>query len=357
MASITIRNLVKRYGGFTVIPDLSLEIRDHEFVVFVGPSGCGKSTLLRIIAGLEPISTGELFIGNDRVNAVPAAQRDIAMVFQDYALYPHMRVYDNMSFALELRGVPKAEIAERVKRAAAMLHIEPYLDRKPKELSGGQRQRVAMGRAIVRDPKVFLFDEPLSNLDAKLRGQVRAEIKALSQALKTTMVFVTHDQVEAMTMADRIVVMKSGTVQQYDTPEAVYERPANQFVAGFIGSPTMNFFPVEQRGETSAFSHNGASIALDDESRALLRRTGKAVLGIRPEHFAVAADASEGVGVAVKLVEPLGSDTLIHFDLAGASAIARIDPALRPKVGDRLSLRPQPGKLHLFDADNGEVLQ
>jgi multiple sugar transport system ATP-binding protein len=357
MASITIRNLVKRYGGFTVIPDLSLEIRDHEFVVFVGPSGCGKSTLLRIIAGLEPISAGELFIGDDRVNGVPAAQRDIAMVFQDYALYPHMRVYDNMSFALELRGLPKAEIAERVKRAAALLHIEPYLDRKPKELSGGQRQRVAMGRAIVRNPKVFLFDEPLSNLDAKLRGQVRAEIKALSQALKTTMVFVTHDQIEAMTMADRIVVLKSGTVQQYDTPEAVYERPANQFVAGFIGSPAMNFFPVEQRGEVSAFSHDGVSIALDDRSRALLCRTRKAVLGIRPEHFAVDTNETEGVGVAVKLVEPLGSDTLVHFDLAGASAIARIDPALRPKVGDRLSLRPQPGKLHLFDADNGQVLQ
>ncbi len=354
MASIAIRNLVKRYGGYTVIPDLNLEIADHEFVVFVGPSGCGKSTLLRIIAGLEPITAGELFIGQDRVNGVPAARRDIAMVFQDYALYPHMRVYDNMSFALELRGLPKAEIEQRVKRAAALLHIEPYLDRRPKELSGGQRQRVAMGRAIVRNPKVFLFDEPLSNLDAKLRAQVRAEIKALSQQLKTTMVFVTHDQVEAMTMADRIVVLKSGTVQQYDTPEAVYERPANQFVAGFIGSPTMNFFPVEQRGDTFAFSHDGAAAVVDARHEALLRRAGKAVLGIRPEHFAVAA---EGVGIVVKLVEPLGSDTLIHFDLAGASAIARIDPALRPKVGDRLSLRPQPGKMHLFDADNGQVLQ
>ncbi|HWL18287.1 MAG TPA: sn-glycerol-3-phosphate ABC transporter ATP-binding protein UgpC [Bradyrhizobium sp.] len=354
MASIAIRNLVKRYGGYTVIPDLNLEIADHEFVVFVGPSGCGKSTLLRIIAGLEPITAGELFIGQDRVNGVPAARRDIAMVFQDYALYPHMRVYDNMSFALELRGLPKAEIEQRVKRAAALLHIEPYLDRRPKELSGGQRQRVAMGRAIVRNPKVFLFDEPLSNLDAKLRAQVRAEIKALSQQLKTTMVFVTHDQVEAMTMADRIVVLKSGTVQQYDTPEAVYERPANQFVAGFIGSPTMNFFPVEQRGDIVAFSHDGTAAVVDARHEALLRRAGKAVLGIRPEHFAVAA---EGVGIVVKLVEPLGSDTLIHFDLAGASAIARIDPALRPKVGDRLSLRPQPGKMHLFDADNGQVLQ
>src|SRR5882672_9573972 len=357
MASITIRNLVKRYGGYTVIPDLNLEIADHEFVVFVGPSGCGKSTLLRIIAGLEPISAGELFIGQDRVNGVPAARRDIAMVFQDYALYPHMRVYDNMSFALELRGLPKAEIEQRVKRAAALLHIEPYLDRRPKELSGGQRQRVAMGRAIVRNPKVFLFDEPLSNLDAKLRAQVRAEIKALSQQLKTTMVFVTHDQVEAMTMADRIVVLKSGTVQQYDTPEAVYERPSNQFVAGFIGSPAMNFFPVEQRGETFAFSHDGAAVAVDAGSAALARRSGKAVLGIRPEHFAVVTDASDGVGIVVRLVEPLGSDTLIHFDLAGASAIARVDPSLRPKVGEILNLRPQPGKTHLFDSTDGGVLQ
>ena len=357
MASITIRNLVKRYGNYIVIPDLNLEIADHEFVVFVGPSGCGKSTLLRIIAGLEPITAGDLYIGENRVNGVPAAQRDIAMVFQDYALYPHMRVYDNMSFALELRGTPKAEIEARVRRAAAMLHIEPYLDRKPKELSGGQRQRVAMGRAIVRNPKAFLFDEPLSNLDAKLRGQVRAEIKALSQQLKTTMVFVTHDQVEAMTMADRIVVLQSGTVQQYDTPEGVYERPANQFVAGFIGSPTMNFFPVELRGEKIAFAHDGAAVAIDAKSEALLRRSGKAVLGVRPEHFAVASDSLDGVGIVVKLVEPLGSDTLIHFDLAGASAIARVDPALRPKVGDHLNLRPQPGKTHLFDAGSGEVLQ
>jgi multiple sugar transport system ATP-binding protein len=357
MASISIRNLVKRYGNLTVIHDLNLEISDHEFVVFVGPSGCGKSTLLRIIAGLEPITAGELYIGEDRVNGVPAAQRDIAMVFQDYALYPHMRVYDNMSFALELRGLPRPEIDARVKRAAALMHIEPYLDRKPKELSGGQRQRVAMGRAIVRNPRAFLFDEPLSNLDAKLRAQVRAEIKALSQQLKTTMVFVTHDQVEAMTMADRIVVLQGGSVQQYDTPEAVYERPSNQFVAGFIGSPTMNFFPVELRGESVALSHDGTAIALDGESRARLKNAGgKAVLGIRPEHFAVAPSASEGIPVAVKLVEPLGSDTLVHFDLAGASAIARVDPALRPRVGDRLALSPQPGKAHLFDIDNGQVL-
>jgi multiple sugar transport system ATP-binding protein len=356
MASISIRNLAKAYGSYTVIPDLSLEIADHEFVVFVGPSGCGKSTLLRIIAGLEPIASGDLYIGDARVNGVPAAQRDIAMVFQDYALYPHMRVRENMSFALELRGVPKAEIEERVKRAAAMLHIEPYLDRKPKELSGGQRQRVAMGRAIVRNPKTFLFDEPLSNLDAKLRAQVRAEIKALSQELKTTMVFVTHDQVEAMTMADRIVVLQSGMVQQYDTPEAVYERPANQFVAGFIGSPTMNFFPVKLRGDAIVLSEGGLQVHLDAASHARLSKNGKAVLGVRPEHFVVARDSAEGVPVTVKLVEPLGSDTLIHFDLADASAIARVDPELRPKVGDHLSLRPQAGKTHLFDSQSGQVL-
>jgi multiple sugar transport system ATP-binding protein len=358
MAAISIRNLVKQYGTYTVVPDLSLEIADHEFVVFVGPSGCGKSTLLRIIAGLEPITGGDLFIGDKRVNGVPAAQRDIAMVFQDYALYPHMRVYDNMAFALELRGMRKPEIDARVRQAAALLHIEPYLDRKPKELSGGQRQRVAMGRAIVRNPQVFLFDEPLSNLDAKLRAQVRAEIKLLSQQLKTTMVFVTHDQIEAMTMADRIVVLQHGVVQQYDTPESVYERPANQFVAGFIGSPTMNFFPVELRGDAAVFSQDGTGVPLDAAARARLNAAaGKAVFGIRPEHFDVVAAESSGIAIEVKLVEPLGSDTLIHFDVAGASAIARVDPALKPKVSQRLFLQPRADKIHLFDVATGRVLQ
>src|SRR5678815_3774855 len=237
MASISIRNLVKRYGNFTVIPDLNLEIADHEFVVFVGPSGCGKSTLLRIIAGLEPITAGDLYIGDKRVNGVQAAQRDIAMVFQDYALYPHMRVYDNMSFALELRGTPKAEIDARVKRAAALLHIEPYLDRKPKELSGGQRQRVAMGRAIVRRPAVYLMDEPLSNLDAKLRVQTRTEVVELQNRLGVTTVYVTHDQVEAMTMGHRVAVLRDGVLQQCDKPSTLYHEPVNLFVAGFIGSP------------------------------------------------------------------------------------------------------------------------
>jgi len=358
MAAISIRNLVKCYGNFTVVSDLSLEIADHEFVVFVGPSGCGKSTLLRIIAGLEPITSGELFIGDKRVNGVPAAQRDIAMVFQDYALYPHMRVYENMAFSLELRGMPKKEIDARVRQAAAMLHIEAYLDRKPKELSGGQRQRVAMGRAIVRNPQVFLFDEPLSNLDAKLRAQVRAEIKSLSQQLKTTMVFVTHDQIEAMTMADRIVVLQSGIVQQYDTPEVVYERPANQFVAGFIGSPTMNFFPVELHGDVAVFSHDGTAAPLDAALRARLKAAaGKGVFGVRPEHFDVVRGEASEIPVQIKLVEPLGSDTLIHFDVAGASAIARIDPSLKPKLGERLFLSPQRDKIHLFDAATGRVLQ
>jgi len=357
MAAISIRNLVKRYGNFMVIPDLNLEIADHEFVVFVGPSGCGKSTLLRIIAGLEPITGGDLYIGDKRVNGVPAAQRDIAMVFQDYALYPHMRVYDNMAFALELRGMSKPDIDARVRQAAAMLHIEAYLDRKPKELSGGQRQRVAMGRAIVRNPQVFLFDEPLSNLDAKLRAQVRAEIKSLSQQLRTTMVFVTHDQIEAMTMADRIVVLQSGVVQQYDTPEVVYERPANQFVAGFIGSPTMNFLPVELHDDAATFSHDSSPAPLDTAARGRLKAAaGKGVLGVRPEHFDVVSDGTSGIPIQIKLVEPLGSDTLIHFDIAGAAAIARVDPALKPKLGERLSLLPQADKIHLFDTATGQVL-
>jgi multiple sugar transport system ATP-binding protein len=357
MAYLELQNIIKRFGDVRVVEDISLSAAAGEFIVLVGASGCGKSTTLRMIAGLESPSSGRIVIDGRDVTAASPAHRDIAMVFQNYALYPHMDVAQNMSFALELARTPRAQIDSRVAEAARILGIEHLLRRKPKELSGGQRQRVAMGRAIVRDPKVFLFDEPLSNLDAKLRGQVRAEIKALSQQLKTTMVFVTHDQVEAMTMADRIVVLQSGTVQQYDTPEAVYERPSNQFVAGFIGSPTMNFFPVELRGEGVALSHDGTAVRLNGESRARLQNAGgRGVLGIRPEHFAVMPSASDGMPVAVKLVEPLGSDTLIHFDLAGASAIARVDPALRPRVGDRLALSPQPGKTHLFDAGNGQVL-
>ena len=351
MASITMRNLVKKYGAVTVIPDLNLEIADEEFIVLVGPSGCGKSTLLRVLAGLEAIDGGDLMIGETRVNDVPAARRDIAMVFQDYALYPHMTVRQNMTFALEMRGMTAAEIQPKVEEAARLLDILPYLDRRPKALSGGQRQRVAMGRAIVRDPQVFLFDEPLSNLDAKLRGQVRAEIKTLSKKLKTTMVFVTHDQVEAMTMADRIVVMKSGIIQQVGSPEEVYENPRNLFVASFIGAPSMNFLPARIEGH---------EIVLADDSRlptVLMAEaasgTGEVILGIRPEHFELAAEG-QGLAADIDLVEPLGSDTLVHARAAGQEIIARVSPDLRPRAGQRLWLSPVAGKAHLFDPSTEE---
>ena len=349
MASIRMQGLVKRFGTAEVIPPLDLEIEDREFVVFVGPSGCGKSTLLRIIAGLEPLSAGDLYIGDTRVNDLPASRRDIAMVFQDYALYPHMSVYQNMAFGLEMRRVPKAEIGERVRRAARMLDIEALLDRRPRALSGGQRQRVAMGRAVVRDPRVFLFDEPLSNLDALLRGQVRAEIKALSQRLRTTMVFVTHDQVEAMTMADRIVVLRGGVIQQVGAPERIYERPENRFVASFIGAPSMNFFPVTLAG---GVAHFAGGRALPVSSRA----SGPAVLGVRPEHLVPQAETGgEGPGIAaeIALVEPLGSDTLVHLALPEGRVVARVSPDTRPRVGERLTLGIAPGRAHLFDAESG----
>ncbi len=347
MAAISIRGLVKRFGATEVIPSLDLEIADEEFMVFVGPSGCGKSTLLRIIAGLEASSAGEVLIGGRLVNALPPAQRDVAMVFQDYALYPHMTVRRNMAFGLEMRRVPRAEIEARVLRAATMLHLEPLLDRRPKALSGGQRQRVAMGRAIVRNPQVFLFDEPLSNLDAKLRSLVRAEIKALSQELRTTMVFVTHDQVEAMTMADRLVVLRAGVIQQVGTPEQVYGAPANQFVAGFIGSPSMNFFPVEV-ADGMAVLADGSRLSLPfPPSRP------RAVLGLRPEAMLPAA---EGLRVRVSLVEPLGSDTLAHFRLGAETYVARVPPETRPMVGDTLTLAASPSRMHLFDPETGAVL-
>jgi len=356
MAAIHLKGLTKRYGDVTVVPSIDLEIRDQEFVVFVGPSGCGKSTLLRVIAGLEPIDGGDLFIGDTRVNDIAPARRDIAMVFQDYALYPHMSVYQNMAFGLEMRGTPRDEIDRRVQRAAGMLRIEPFLQRKPKALSGGQRQRVAMGRAMVRNPKVFLFDEPLSNLDAKLRGEVRTEIKALSQQLRTTMVFVTHDQVEAMTMADRIVVLKAGVVQQFDTPDEVYRRPANQFVAGFIGSPTMNFFDVDVQAQGLRLS-DGTPLALPADRLARLQAGGraKAVLGIRPEHLAVRADGP--LRTQVSVVEPLGSDTLVYFDFDGRRHVARVPPELAVAPRDVLAFGFDVDKVHLFDAGSGDVLR
>lgn len=343
------QGLGKRFGAVEVIPPLDLVIEDHEFIVFVGPSGCGKSTLLRIIAGLEAVSQGDLYIGEQRVNDLSPAQRDIAMVFQDYALYPHMTVYQNMAFGLEMRHVPRARIDERVRQAARMLDIEPLLKRYPRALSGGQRQRVAMGRAVVRDPKVFLFDEPLSNLDAQLRGQVRTEIKALSQRLRTTMVFVTHDQVEAMTMADRIVVLRGGVIQQVGAPEQIYEHPVNRFVAGFIGSPAMNFLPVTLSGGEARLA-DGANLATQT------RRTGPAILGVRPEHLVPAPDG-RGIPAEVALVEPLGSDTLVHFLLDEIRCIARVQPDTKPHIGERLTFGIPPGKAHLFDPESGILLE
>jgi len=358
MAEIRLEHLTKDFGSLVAVQDLELTVPDGSFTALLGPSGCGKTTTMNMISGLEKPTSGEIYFDDRPISRIEPGKRNVGFVFQNYAIFTHMRVYDNMAFALELRGMPKPEIDARVRQAAAMLHIEAYLDRKPKELSGGQRQRVAMGRAIVRNPQVFLFDEPLSNLDAKLRAQVRAEIKSISQQLKTTMVFVTHDQIEAMTMADRIVVLQNGIVQQYDTPEIVYERPANQFVAGFIGSPTMNFFTVELHGDSAAFSHDGAAVPLDASAHARLKAAaGKGVFGVRPEHFDVVAAEAFGIPVEIKLVEPLGSDTLIHFDVAGASAIARVDPALKPKVSERLFLKPRADKIHLFDAATGKVLQ
>ena len=352
MASIRIKGLVKRFGDLEVIPSLDLEIHDQEFVVIVGPSGCGKSTLLRIIAGLETANAGEIYIGDRLVNNLPAAKRDIAMVFQDYALYPHMTVRKNMAFGLEMRGFKQAEIDARVARAARMLRIEPFLDRRPKALSGGQRQRVAMGRAIVRDPQIFLFDEPLSNLDARLRGEVRAEIKALSQELRTTMVLVTHDQVEAMTMADRLVVLQNGAIQQIGTPEEVYEKPANRFVAGFIGSPPMNFFPVTLDAGAAVLA-DGTRLALPSR---LMVRAPPAVLGLRPETLLPGSDGSAGIAVRVTLVEPLGSDTFVHFRLGEQDYIARLPPETHPRVGDRMTLVVDPRNMYLFDERSGEVL-
>jgi multiple sugar transport system ATP-binding protein len=358
MASIRLQRLTKKYGTVTVIPSIDLVIEDREFVVFVGPSGCGKSTLLRIIAGLEPVDAGDLYIGERRVNDVPPADRDIAMVFQDYALYPHMSVYDNMAFGLETRSMPKAEIAQRVRRAAEQLHITEYLQRKPKALSGGQRQRVAMGRAMVRDPQVFLFDEPLSNLDAKLRGEVRTEIKALAQQLRTTMIFVTHDQVEAMTMADRIVILKEGVVQQIGTPKQVYDEPANAFVAGFIGSPTMNFFAARLDGDALALG-DGTRLGLGAARAARLRASGAAAfrLGVRPEHLRLQAAGAAGLQARIEVVEPLGSDTLVYFEAEGARHVARVAPELTLHAGEAVSFGVAMERAHVFDAASGAALR
>jgi multiple sugar transport system ATP-binding protein len=350
MSSVSFRKLEKNYGALRIVKGIDLEIADREFVVLVGPSGCGKSTTLRMLAGLEGISSGEIRIGERVVNKLPPRERDIAMVFQDYALYPHKTVYENMAFSLKVRGVAEAETKTRIAQAAEMLGIGQLLERKPSQLSGGQRQRVAMGRAIVRRPQVFLFDEPLSNLDAKLRGQVRTEIKRLHQAIGTTIIYVTHDQVEAMTLADRIVILKGGEIEQVGTPDEVYNSPASVFVGGFIGSPAMNFAKGVIRGGELVFE-GGEKIPLHRHS------AGKAggldgrevTVGIRPEHF---LPTGEGHALAgrVQVVEPLGSDTLIHFALGSSTLTARVAPEMRPQPGETLSISVDPSRVHLFDA-------
>ncbi|MDQ0455845.1 ABC transporter ATP-binding protein [Rhizobium paknamense] len=351
MASVTLRGLEKHYGSQRVVKGLDLVIADGEFVVLVGPSGCGKSTTLRMIAGLESISGGEVMIGDDVVNRLAPRERDIAMVFQDYALYPHKTVRENMGFSLKVRGMAAAEAKSRIDEAAELLGIAHLLDRRPGQLSGGQRQRVAMGRAIVRHPQVFLFDEPLSNLDAQLRGQVRTEIKKLHQKLRTTIIYVTHDQVEAMTLADRIVILRNGVIEQVGTPDEVYNQPRNVFVAGFVGSPAMNFARATRRGAELAFA-DGNALPLDRLAvRADQLADGQPVLvGIRPEHVLPVGEGRVEIAVPVDVVEPLGSDTLLHVSLGEATVTARMPPAMRPKVGEVVRLGLDPTKLHVFDA-------
>jgi multiple sugar transport system ATP-binding protein len=359
MARVCLRKLVKYYGSTEVVRGLDLDIAHNEFVALVGPSGCGKSTTLRMIAGLEDISDGEVMIDDRVVNELAPRDRDIAMVFQDYALYPHMSVAQNMSFGLSVRKLAKAEIAVRVQEAARILNIEDLLDRKPRQLSGGQRQRVAMGRAIVRKPKVFLFDEPLSNLDAKLRVQMRTEIKRLHQRVATTIVYVTHDQVEAMTLADRVVVLRNGTIEQVGTPDQVYNKPTSTFVAAFIGSPAMNFVTgrMANGGETLTLEGdpNATPLALGAErGRSYSALANKAVVvGIRAEHFAVAAPGQPRLLVQIDVIEPLGSDTLVYFKLGSADMVARVPPSTRVVQGERLALSIDASQIHVFDAATG----
>ncbi|RDI61108.1 ABC transporter ATP-binding protein [Microvirga subterranea] len=346
MASVEIRDVRKAYGATQVIHGVSVDIQDGEFVILVGPSGCGKSTLLRMVAGLENITGGEIRIGPRVVNNLPPKERDIAMVFQNYALYPHMTVADNMAFSLKLKNAPKSEIATKVDRAAEILGLTKLLDRYPRQLSGGQRQRVAMGRAIVRDPQVFLFDEPLSNLDAKLRVQMRTEIKALHQRLKTTTVYVTHDQIEAMTMADKIVVMHDGIVEQMGAPLELYDRPANLFVAGFIGSPAMNV--LEGRIESSGFSVGDLMLPIGSAPAAAIGRP--AYYGIRPEHFRLTGD---GIPVEVIVTEPTGSETLVVARAGGREISCVFRERIAAKPGETIRVAPDPALVHLFDKETG----
>jgi multiple sugar transport system ATP-binding protein len=363
MARVSLRKVTKAYEAFPAVHGIDLEIEENEFVVLVGPSGCGKSTTLRMLAGLEDITSGEIWIGDRLVNDVEPGARDIAMVFQNYALYPHMTVKQNIAFGLKQRRFPKAEIERRVADAARMLDITALLDRKPRALSGGQRQRVAMGRAMVRSPEVFLFDEPLSNLDAKLRVQMRTEIKRLHQTVPTTTVYVTHDQVEAMTLADRVVVMNKGLIEQIDEPQTLYHRPASRFVAGFIGSPAMNFFDGRLEG-----TDQGLQIRLADGTALpvpALRaeafgtyRDQSITLGLRPEHLTAAPGkpGSAPVTVVVDVVEPLGIEVLVYFSLGGELYCARLDADTRVAPGEAVQLWADMNHMHLIDPTSGRVV-
>jgi len=357
MGQVVLKGINKFYDSVHAVVDVNLQIRDKEFVVFVGPSGCGKTTTLRMIAGLEAISSGDISIDGNVVNELAPMDRDIAMVFQNYALYPHMSVYDNMAFGLKMRKFAKAEIDKRVREAADILGIGDYLKRKPRQLSGGQRQRVALGRAIVRHPRVFLFDEPLSNLDAKLRVQMRVELKKLHLRLGTTAIYVTHDQVEAMTLGDRVVVMKDGLVQQVGEPLELYNQPANKFVAGFIGSPAMNFVNVtvtESNGSLRA-ENSGLNIKLPDETAQRLRGhvDRQVTLGVRPEDLTVAGADDRDMpcfDAMIEVVEQLGSEILLDMKVGDGVMVASVEPSMRVKVHDRLRLAMRPSRLHVFDA-------
>lgn len=366
MSQVRLRSLEKRYGSLSVVKGIDLEIAEREFIALVGPSGCGKSTTLRMIAGLEEISGGQVLIGDKIVNGVPPKDRNIAMVFQNYALYPHMTVAANMSFGLELRKTPRVEIDRRVKEAAKILNIEELLERKPRQLSGGQRQRVAMGRAIVRDPTVFLFDEPLSNLDANLRAQMRIEIKKLHRRLQATTIYVTHDQVEAMTLADRIVVMNKGSIDQVGTPHDLYHHPATKFVAGFIGSPAMNFIPcsLESRSEKLLLRISD-EIAFPIPPERVARygqhaERGPLLLGLRPENI---SDPSQSAGpdrhafqIPVDEIEPMGMDTLVYFVINGIQACGRVSPRFAAAQGNTITLLADLSGMHLIESSTGRVL-
>ncbi|HWB46755.1 MAG TPA: sn-glycerol-3-phosphate ABC transporter ATP-binding protein UgpC [Hyphomicrobiaceae bacterium] len=353
MASVTCHDVRKAFGATQVLHGVSIDIRDREFVVLVGPSGCGKSTLLRMIAGLENITGGEVRIGDRIVNNVPPKERDVAMVFQNYALYPHMTVAANMGFSLKLRGAPQREIDARVQQAAGILGLAPLLERYPRQLSGGQRQRVAMGRAIVRDPQVFLFDEPLSNLDAKLRVAMRTEIKELHQRIATTTIYVTHDQIEAMTMADKIVVMHDGLVEQIGAPLDLYDNPDNLFVAGFIGSPAMNFLRGTVSANGSAEFHGPGGARLPLSAIPSNAHGRPAIYGVRPEHFAIADDGAEA---EIQVVEPTGSEIQVAAKLGGDDIVAVFRERHQFRPGDKVRLKPNPRLVHLFDDATGKRL-